>query len=79
MAFDGIVSRSACAGCTRHRALRGTAGTEMPGLLQETIVFNDSATMREAACLGLGVALVAIPDLLPQLERGELQRLVPRW
>ncbi len=35
--------------------------------------------MREAARLGLGVALLAMPDVLPELERGALVRLVPRW
>ena len=29
--------------------------------------------------LGLGVALLAVPDVLPALDKGELVRLVPRW
>ena len=29
--------------------------------------------------LGLGVALLAVPDVLQQLESGQLVRLVPRW
>ena len=39
----------------------------------------DTAAMREAAMLGLGVAMLAVPDVLPQLEDGSLARLAPRW
>ena len=35
--------------------------------------------MREAALLGLGVAMLAVPDVLRELERGDLVRLIPRW
>ena len=35
--------------------------------------------MAEAARLGLGVALLAMSDVLPELESGTLVRLVPRW
>lgn len=51
----------------------------MPALLPETIVVNDPTAMREAALLGLGVAMLAVPDVLLQLEGGSLVRLVPRW
>jgi len=59
--------------------MRDTAGAEMAATLAETIVVNDPAAMREAALLGLGVALLAVPDVTPWLERGELVRLLPRW
>ena len=48
-------------------------------MLSERIVVNDPAAMREAARLGLGVALLAVPDVLPELEGGRLVRLLPRW
>lgn len=51
----------------------------MPAPLSESIVVNDPAAMREAALLGLGVAMLAVPDVQPQLENGSLIRLVPRW
>ena len=35
--------------------------------------------MARAAELGLGVALLAVSDALPYLERGALVRLLPRW
>lgn len=76
--LDGIVMRSSRTGRVRHRTMRDAAGDEMPVRLRETIVVNDPAAMREAATLGLGVALLAMSDVLPSIERGELARLLPR-
>ncbi len=59
--------------------MRDTAGNEMLPQLRATIVLNDPAAMREAAILGLGVALLAVSDVRPSIERGELMRLLPRW
>ncbi|WP_423368315.1 LysR substrate-binding domain-containing protein [Burkholderia sp. LMG 32019] len=78
-ALGGIVMRSSRTGRVRHRTMRGPAGVEMPALLGETIVVNDPAAMREAAVLGLGVALLSVSDVLSSIERGELVRLLPRW
>jgi DNA-binding transcriptional LysR family regulator len=49
------------------------------GTLTETIVMNDPAAMCEAARLGLGVTLLALVSVLPELERGDLIRLLPDW
>ena len=40
---------------------------------------NDPVALREAARLGLGVSLIALFDVLPELERGDLIRLLPNW
>lgn len=77
--FAGIVMRSSRTGRVRQWTLRDAAGAEMPARLAETITLNDPAAMREAALLGLGVTLLAVPDVLPWIERGELVRLLPRW
>ncbi|WP_027818646.1 LysR family transcriptional regulator [Paraburkholderia bannensis] len=77
--FDGIVMRSSRTGRVQQRTMRNTAGNEMLPHLRETIVLNDPAAMREAAMLGLGVALLALSDVRPSIERGELTRLLPRW
>lgn len=77
--FDGIVMRSLRTGRIRHWAMRDAAGAEMMATLPETIVVNDPAAMVEAARLGLGVAMLAVPDVLPALEDGSLVRLLPRW
>lgn len=78
-ALDGIVMRSLRTGRIRHWTMRDAAGSELPGALSERIVVNDPSAMREAALLGLGVAMLAMPDVLPALEDGSLVRLVPRW
>ncbi|WP_347814534.1 substrate binding domain-containing protein [Paraburkholderia sp. BL9I2N2] len=78
-AYNGIVMRSPRTGRIRHWMLRTANGIEVPGALNETIVVNDPAAMREAARLGLGVTLISLFDVLPDLERGDLIRLLPDW
>lgn len=78
-AFDGIVMRSGRTGRVRQWAMRDAAGAEMSAPLAETIVLNDPEAMCRAAVLGLGVALLAVPDVLAPLEAGALVRLAPRW
>jgi DNA-binding transcriptional LysR family regulator len=75
----GIVMRSLHTGRLRRWTLRNADGREMPGTLPETMIVNDPAAMREAALLGLGIALVALVDVLPHLDRGDLVRVLPRW
>lgn len=77
--FAGLVMRSSRTGRVRQWTLRDAAGAEMPARLAETLTLNDPAALREAALLGLGVTLLAVPDVLPWIERGELVRLLPRW
>jgi DNA-binding transcriptional LysR family regulator len=78
-AYNGIVMRSLHTGRIRHWMLRNVDGVEMGATLTETIVVNDPAAVREAASLGLGVALIARFDVLRELERGDLIRLLPDW
>ncbi|MGF6243859.1 DNA-binding transcriptional LysR family regulator [Paraburkholderia sp. GAS38] len=59
--------------------MRDATGEEMPARLNETIMVNDPGAMREAAILGLGVALLSVSDVLSSIERGELVRLLPHW
>jgi DNA-binding transcriptional LysR family regulator len=77
--LSGIVMRSLQTGRIRHWTMRDVTGREMPALLQESIIVNDPSAMREAALLGLGVAMLAVPDVLPALETGQLLRLIPHW
>jgi DNA-binding transcriptional LysR family regulator len=78
-AYNGIVMRSLHTGRIRHWMLRNANGIEVAGALAETIIVNDPVAMREAARLGLGVSLIALFDVLPELERGDLVRLLPNW
>ncbi|KOF15733.1 LysR family transcriptional regulator [Ensifer adhaerens] len=77
--LDGIVMRATRTGRIRHWAMRNAAGNEMSAPPRETIVVNDPSAMCRAALLGLGVTLVAVPDVLAHLESGALIRLVPKW
>ena len=77
--LDGIVMRSLSTGRVRHWTMRDASGHEVAEPLAETIVVNDPMAMREAAILGLGVAMLAVPDVLPALKSGHLVRLCPRW
>jgi DNA-binding transcriptional LysR family regulator len=78
-ALDGVVMRSQRTGRVHQRVMRDIDGNDMAAAQPETIVVNDSSAMARAAQLGLGVALLAVPDALPYLERGALVRLLPRW
>lgn len=77
--LDGIVMRSARSGRVRQPSLRNAKGREVPVQLGESMVVNDPAAMREAALLGLGVAVIILPDVLPLIEQGKLVRVLPRW
>lgn len=77
--WDGVVMRSLSSGRIRTWPMRNAHGEEIPAVLRESIVVNDPAALREAARLGLGVAMVAVPDVLPWLESGELVRVLPHW
>ena len=78
-ALHGIAMRSPHTGRVRHWMFRNVSGIEVEATLTESIVVNDPTAMREAARLGLGVALIALFDVLPDLERGHLIRLLPNW
>ena len=59
--FDGIAMRVLRTGRIRRWTMRDGAGREMASALAETVVLSDPGAIREAARLGLGVALLAIP------------------
>ena len=75
----GIVMRGSHTGRIRQWTMHDAAGNEAPASLNESVVFNDPAAMREAAILGLGVTLLVLSDVLPNIQRGELVRLLPDW
>jgi DNA-binding transcriptional LysR family regulator len=77
--LDGIVMRSLGTGRIRHWTMRDARGREVPAWLSESLVLNDPGAMREAARLGLGVTMLAVPDVLSDLESGVLVRVLPGW
>jgi DNA-binding transcriptional LysR family regulator len=76
---DGIVMRSLSSGRIRLWNLRNAQGDEAAAVMREAIVVNDPAALRESARLGLGIAMLAVPDVLPWLESGDLVRVLPQW
>lgn len=78
-AVDGIMVRSLATGRIRYWKLRNALGVEALAPLKETLVMNDHAAMRAAALLGMGVAMLAVADVVEDLERGNLVRVLPKW
>lgn len=78
-AHSGIVMRSLATGRLRTWTLRHARGDEAAAPLRPAVVVNDPAAVMKAARLGLGIGLLAMPDVLPALEAGELVRVLPRW
>jgi DNA-binding transcriptional LysR family regulator len=56
-ALDGIAMNSLEIGRIRQWTMRDVKGREMQASLAKTPVVNDPSAMREAALLGLGVAI----------------------
>lgn len=77
--FTGIVMRGSRTGRIRQWVMQDGSGHEALANLNENVVLNDPAAMREAAILGLGVTLLVLPDVAANIERGELVRLLPDW
>jgi DNA-binding transcriptional LysR family regulator len=75
----GILMKSVTNGRVRNWMLQNAGGEKQLARLRETVIFNDSTPVVQAAKAGLGVALLAVPDVLALVERGELVRLLPDW
>lgn len=75
----GILMRSSNSGRIRQWMMRDAQGREERALHNETIVMSDAAPMVQAAIAGLGIALLAVPDVLPHMESGALERILPKW
>lgn len=77
--FDAIVMRVLRTGRIRQLTMRNAAGREMAPALKATIVLSEPIAIREAARLGLGIALLPVAEVLSDLEDGRLIRLLPDW
>lgn len=75
----GIVMRGMATGRIRKWTMKGPGGEQAAAAVNEDIVMNDPVSMREAARLGLGVAMLAVPDVLSDLAERRLVRLLPEW
>lgn len=77
--WEGIVMRSAITGRLRHRALRNKSGQEQSAELVPSMSMTEPDGMVQAVLMGMGVALLAVPNVLRFLESGQLVRLLPEW
>jgi DNA-binding transcriptional LysR family regulator len=77
--LDGIVMRSALTGRVRIWKMGSRTGEEAVLEQKVRIVANDPEALCRMTLMGLGVAMIAVPFVLPHLENGSLQRLLPDW
>lgn len=77
--LDGVMMRSVQTGRVHRWQMRNRRGEEQLAEVRERFVFNDPDAIARAAVLGMGVALVPVPHVLPELEQGRLLRLLPQW
>lgn len=66
-------------GRLRDWTMRNAAGEEALLDLPALAVLSDPHAVRSAALMGVGVAVLALADVLDQLEQGSLVRLLPDW
>lgn len=78
-ALDGIAMRSAQSGRVRVWKMRNREGAEAMLEQKVRIVANDPEAICRTALMGLGVAMIAVPFVLPHLQSGALQRVLPDW
>lgn len=77
--LDGVVMRSVQSGRVRVRVMRNAGGAEMAVELKPRMIVNAPDAVSRGVRLGMGVGLLAMPDVLPHLESGALLRLLPDW
>lgn len=78
-ALDGIGMRSTHSGRVRAWKMRNREGIESILEQRVRIVADDPEALCRMALMGLGIALIAVPSVLPHLESGALQRVLPDW
>lgn len=76
---DAIGMRFLQSGRLRDWTMTNAAGDQAPLEMRTLAILSDPQAVRAAALMGLGVAVLAMPDVLALLERGELVRLLPDW
>ena len=78
-AYDGIYIRSPQTGRVRPWALRNRANQQAPVTLRARMTMSDPEAACESAQMGLGIALVSLPNALPFLQSKALIRVLPDW
>ncbi len=77
--FDGIYIRSPQTGRVRPWPLRNQSNEQTPVTLRTRMTLSDPEAACQCAQMGLGIALVSLPNALPFLESRALIRVLPDW
>ncbi|MDT4838039.1 HTH-type transcriptional regulator PgrR [compost metagenome] len=77
--LEHLAMRSVRTGKVRNWMLQGPKGRRTTLELRPHLLVNDPQALRQSALMGLGVALLAMPEVLPYLESGALQRVLAGW
>jgi DNA-binding transcriptional LysR family regulator len=75
----GLLRRMLSSGRLAPWSLKNDAGEEVVANVRPVMVLDDPEAIARAAATGLGVAMLPLSHALPQLERGELVRVLPEW
>jgi len=79
MDHDGVVMRSSVTGRLRQRTLRNARGAEQLAEQPARMTANDPDALVQGVMMGMGIGLMAMPNVLRYLENGELVRVLPGW
>ncbi|MFJ3522521.1 LysR substrate-binding domain-containing protein [Pseudomonas sp. NPDC090203] len=74
-----LAMRSAATGKVRSWMLQGPKEQQRTLEMKPRLLVNDPQALCQSVLLGLGVALLAVPDVLQHLEEGSLVRVLPDW
>jgi DNA-binding transcriptional LysR family regulator len=76
---DGILIRSPQSGRINAQPLRNRANEQYAIEMHLRMAMSDPEAACAAAAQGLGIALVAMPQAQPFLQRGDVVRVLPDW
>ena len=77
--LDGVSMRSALTGRLRVWRMRNREGVEATLQHKARVMADEPEAICRAALMGLGVAMIAMPNVERHLQSGALQRLLPDW
>ncbi|CAI2002965.1 LysR family transcriptional regulator [Serratia proteamaculans] len=75
----GIFIRSPQTGRIRNLPLRNADNEQRAPTMTIKMTVNEPEAAARAAEMGLGIALISMPNALPYLESGRLVRVLPGW
>jgi len=77
--FDSVAMRSVFSGRVIERTLRDASGRTEVAEPRVRMTVNDPAAVLRGVLMHMGIGLLAMPDVVSQLESGALVRVLPGW